>query len=80
MLYHLPSIQTDNNVVLQTNETDYLIIGLSAMEKLAEGVNGWIEAGGQWTNSQQFISLNQLYVTLGKTFFQSLPGYHAFAG
>ena len=80
MLYYLPSIQTDNNVVLQTNETDYLIIGLSAMEKLAEGVNGWIEAGVQWTNSQQFISLNQLYVTLGKTLCQSLPGYHAFAG
>ena len=80
MLYYLPSIQTDNNVVLQTNETDYLIIGLSAMEKLAEGVNGWIEAGVQWTNSQQFISLNQLYVTLGKTFCQSLPCYHAFAG
>ena len=79
ILYHLRSIQTDNNHVLQTNETDYLIIGLSAMEKLAEGVNGWIEAGVQWTNSQQFISWKQLYVTLGKTFCQSLPGYHAFA-
>ena len=52
MLYHLPSIQTGNNVVLQTNETDCLIIGLSAIEKLAEAVNGWIEAGVQWTNSQ----------------------------
>ena len=52
MLYHLPSIQTGNNVVLQTNETDCLIIGLSAIEKLAEAVNGWIEVGVQWTNSQ----------------------------
>ena len=60
--------------------TDCLIIGLSAMEKLAEDINVWIEAGVQLTNSQWFISLNQLYITLGKTFCQSLPGYHAFTG
>ena len=80
MFYHLSSIQSGNNVVLRTNDTDFLIIGLSAMEKLAEDVNVWIEAGVQSTNSQRFISLNQLYITLGKTFCQSLPGYHAFTG
>ena len=64
--------------LLYKQMTDCLIIGLSAMEKLAEDVNVWIEAGVQLTNSQRFISLNQLYITLGKTFCQSLPGYHAF--
>ena len=68
MLCHLPNIQSGNNVVLQTNETGCLIIGLSAMENLAEAINEWIEAVVQWTNSQQFISLNQLYIKLGKTF------------
>ena len=53
---------------------------LSSMEKLAEDINVWIESGVQSTNSQWFIYLNQLYITLGKTFFQSLPGYHAFTG
>ena len=53
------------------------IIGLSTMEKLTEDVNVWIETGVELTNSQQFISLNQLYITLCKTFCQSLPGYHA---
>ena len=45
------------------------------MEKLAEDVDVRIEAGVQSTNSQQCISLNPLYIALGKTFFQSLPGY-----
>ena len=38
-------------ITLRTNDTDCLIIGLSAMEKLAEDVNVWMEAGVQSTNS-----------------------------
>ena len=80
MFYHSSNIQGGNNVVLRTNDTDCLIIGLSTMDKLAEDVNVWIEAGVQSTNSQWFISLIQFYITLGKTFCQSLPSYHAFTG
>ena len=80
MFYHLFSTQSGNNVVLRTSDTDCLIIGLSAMEKVDEDVNVWIEAGVQSTNFPRFILLNQLYITLGKTFCQSLPGYHAFTG
>ena len=47
---------------------------------MAEDVNVWIEAGVQSTNFQWFISLNQLYIKLAKTFCQSLPGYHTFSG
>ena len=47
------------------------------MEKLTEDANVWIETGVESSNSQQFISLNQLYITLCKTFCQSLPDYHA---
>ena len=73
IFYHLSSIQSNNNVVLQTNYTDCLIIGLSPVEKLAEDVNVWIEAGVQSTNSQRFISLNQFYITLGKTWPLTRP-------
>ena len=55
MFYHLPSIHSGNNIVLQTNDTDCLIIGLSAMEKLAEDVNAWIEAGVESTNSHLIL-------------------------
>ena len=48
--------------------------------QLTKDVNVWIEAGAQSSNSQWFNSLNKLYITLGKTFCQSLPGYHAFTG
>ena len=48
--------------------------------QVTEDANAWIEAGVQSSNSQRFISLNKLYITLGKTFSQSLPGYHAFTG
>ena len=46
--------------------------------QLTEDVNVRIEAGVQSSNSQWFISLNKLFITLGKTFCQSLPGYPAF--
>ena len=49
-------------------------------DQLTEDVNVWIEAGAQSSKSQWFISLNKLYITLDKTFCQSLPGYHAFTG
>lgn len=78
MFCHLSSNPCGNSVILWTNDTDCLIIGLSAMEKLAEDVDVRIEAGVQSTNSQQCISLNPLYIALGKRFFQSLPGYRTF--
>ena len=73
IFYHLPSIQSGNNVVPRTNDTDCLVIGLSTMEKLAEDINVWIEAGVQLTNSQRFISLNQFYITMGKTWPLTQP-------
>ena len=79
MFYHLFSIQSGNNVALRTNDTGCLIIELSTMEN--EDINVWIKGDVQLTNSQWFISLNQLYITsLGKTFCQSIPGYHEFTG
>ena len=47
IFYHSSSIESVNNVVLLTNDTDCLIVGLSTMDKLAEDVNVWIEACAQ---------------------------------
>ena len=39
IFYHLSSIQSGNNVVLRTKDTNCLIIGLSTTEKLHEDAN-----------------------------------------
>lgn len=44
IFYHLSSIPIGRNVILRTNDTDCLVIGLSVMEKVVS-VNAWIEAG-----------------------------------
>ena len=80
MFYHLSTITNGQNVILRTNDTDCLVIGLAVTEKITQGVNVWIEAGLRSKNTQRYISLNQLYVKLGRTLCRSLPGYHAFTG
>ena len=65
-------------MILRTNNTDCLVIGLAVMEKITPGVKVWIDAGLRSKNTQMYISLNQLYVKLGRALCRSLPGYHAF--
>ena len=79
-VYYLSTVTTGQNVILRTNDTECLVIRSAVMEKVTQGVNVWIEAGLRSKNTQRYISLNQLYVKLGRTLYKSLPGYNAFTG
>jgi hypothetical protein len=60
MVFHLSRIQTPNNVVLRTNDTDVLIVLLANLEKIIPSHQVWIEVGLFPYNTQRYINVTKL--------------------
>ena len=71
------------NIVVRTNDTDCLVISLGCFKALKE-VNSelflWLEVGLDSKNNRRYISINQLFETLGGSLALALPAFHAFSG
>ena len=80
MIYHLTSVNTTDEVIIRTNDTDVLIIALGCFSDFAPGLTLWLEIGLYKDNSLRYISINNLFSKLGPTLCKALPGYHAFSG
>ena len=66
MFYHVANVSAPNNVVINTSETDCLVIALGCYHLFDPSLKTWIEAGLQTNNTQRYISINQIHASLGE--------------
>ena len=80
MFNHLKWLTGSKNVVLRTNDTDVLVIALGNMAKIDNSLHVWLEVGLSSSNTLRYISVNEIWRTLGSELCGALPGFHAFTG
>ena len=81
MIFHLTSSDTNDEVVLRTNDTDVLVALLGCMENLPRDLSVWLEMGLYTNNNTlRYINASQLYQQLGTPLSKSLAGFHALTG
>ena len=80
MFFHISLLQEEQNVIVRTIDTDCLVIALGCRPFISSNVRIWLEVGLQSNNTLRYISVDQLYLTIGASMCKALPAYHAFTG
>ena len=65
MIFHVTSIEENSNVVIQTADTDVLIIALVSITQIPTYINLWLEVGLYSKNTLRYINVNKLYGKIG---------------
>ena len=74
---------SDVNVVVQSTDTDSLIIDVGCFQNLLEKhqkLKLWLEMGVETKNTLRYVSVNQIYSSLGQLLSSALPASHALFG
>ena len=77
------SSTSDVNVVVRSTDTDSLIIDVGCFQKLLEKhqkLKLWLEMGVETKNTLRYVSVNQIYSSLGQLLSSALPASHALFG
>ena len=77
------SSTSDVNVVVRLADTDSLIIAVGCFQKLLEKhlkLKLWLEMGVETKNTLRYVSVNQIYLSLGQLLLSALPAFHALFG
>ena len=77
MFFHLNHALPGSTVVMQTCNTDSLVIGCKHFFNTLEI---WLEARVQGKNNLQFINDNSFYPELGETLCKALSAYYTLTG
>ncbi|KAJ8967438.1 hypothetical protein NQ314_002886 [Rhamnusium bicolor] len=80
ILFHISKLPESINVVIRASDTDILIIAVGNLHKLTNKVHIWIKTGLQSKNTLRYVSVNDIYTSLGDILSQALPAYHALTG
>ena len=78
--YHLSLVATPSNVVMRTNDTDSLVIGMGCNQFYDTSLKLWLEVGTQSKNTMEYISIDQTCEKFGSSVCNALPAFHAFTG
>ena len=77
------SCTSDVNVVVRSTDTDSLIIAVGCFQNLLEKhqkLKLWLEMGVETKNALRYVTVNQIYSSLGKLLSSALPALHALFG
>ena len=67
-------------LVINTADTDILIITLCNMPKVFQGMKSWMEVGLTSNKDTAWLNVNKINQSLGYRIFCILPSYHTFTG
>ena len=76
IFFHLNHALSGNTTVMQTDDTDSLVIALG-YKHFSNILENLLEAGVQGKNNLRFINVNSVYSELGETLCKALPVYYA---
>ena len=79
MFFHVHKITGQKNIVIRTNDTDCLVIGLGSQSNFCNH-KVWIDAGLVSNNTRRYIDMTKLAANLGESLCSAMPAYHAFTG
>ena len=77
------SSTSDVNVVVRSTDADNLMIAIGCFQKLQEKYQKrrlWLEMGVETKNTVRYVSVNQIYSSLGQLLSSVLPAFHALFG